>query len=61
MGRAITHGILVGIPVATVVLAIAIRIVGDLGWGAAIETAILPGVLVGVFFGGFAGLVRTMD
>lgn len=61
MGQAITKGIAIATPVAIVVLAAAIWVITPNSIADSIGTAILPGVLIGVFFGGFVGVARTMD
>ncbi|MGA7098352.1 MAG: hypothetical protein WB245_12385 [Acidimicrobiia bacterium] len=60
MARAIVKGALVGLPVTLVVLSVGIWLITDIGLGRAITTALLPGVMLGVFGGGFAGMASTM-
>lgn len=60
MAKAVVKGVLVALPVALVSLtAIMTWVEGDLADGFA--TAALPAILIGVFFGGFVGITRTMD
>jgi hypothetical protein len=61
MGKAIIRGILIGLPVALVGLTVAILLITDNSLAVSIETAALPGVLLGTFGGGFAGMASTMD
>jgi len=60
MGPAIVRGILVGIPVILVGLTLGIWALTDLDFFEALTTALLPGVLLGAFGGGFAGMAMTM-
>lgn len=60
MGRAIVRGVIIGLPTAIVVLTIGVWLITDNGLGTSFATAILPGVLLGVFGGGFAGMASTM-
>jgi ABC-type Mn2+/Zn2+ transport system permease subunit len=61
MGRAIIRGVVVGVPLSIVGIALAVWLMTDLDIGDAIATALLPGVLFGGFAGGFAGVAATMD
>ena len=60
MGTAIIRGILIGIPVFLVGLSIGIWLITDLDIFESITTALLPGILLGAFGGGFAGMAATM-
>lgn len=60
MGPAIVRGILVGLPVSLIGLTFAIWLITDLDLGDSLVTALLPGILLGVFGGGFAGMAMTM-
>ncbi len=60
MGPAIVRGILVGIPLMLVGLTLGIWAITDLDFFEALTTALLPGVLLGAFGGGFAGMAMTM-
>jgi hypothetical protein len=60
MGTAIIRGILIGIPVVLVGLSIGIWLITDLDIFESITTALLPGILLGAFGGGFAGMAATM-
>lgn len=61
MMKSVVQGVLIGLPVIFVGITLAVWIFTDRDFGAALTTAILPGILTGVFFGGFAGMARTMD
>jgi hypothetical protein len=61
MGHAVAKGILIGLPLAYVVITLALFLFTDRSLGSAAATAILPGVLLGVFGGGFGGVAATMD
>jgi hypothetical protein len=60
MGPAIIRGILIGIPVVLVGLSIGIWLITDLDIFESLTTALLPGILLGAFGGGFAGMAATM-
>jgi len=61
LGRSVAQGIVFGLPVAYVLLVVALWLMLDQDFTKALETAALPGVLMGVFFGGFFGVARAMD
>ena len=61
MGRAIVRGVVVGFPLSLIVLTLAVWLITDLDLGDSFATAVLPGVLLGGFGGGFAGVAATMD
>jgi hypothetical protein len=61
MVKAIVRDISLALPVALLVVFGALMIFTDKSIGDAIATTLLPGVLIGVFFGGFSGTARTMD
>jgi hypothetical protein len=60
MGPAIIRGILIGVPVVLVGLSIGIWLITDLDIFESMTTALLPGILLGAFGGGFAGMAATM-
>lgn len=60
-GLAVAKGALAGIPVMLVFLSIAVWLITDQSAVDSIVIAILPGVLLGVFGGGFLGVLRGMD
>ncbi|MEA1903977.1 MAG: hypothetical protein U9N56_10660 [Actinomycetota bacterium] len=61
MGKAISQGVMIGVPLTIVLGTIGISLITDLDLGDAFATALLPGVLAGGFAGGFTGMARTMD
>lgn len=61
MVKAIVRDITVALPLALVVVFGALMVFTEKSVGDAIATTLLPGVLIGVFFGGFSGTARTMD
>lgn len=61
MIKAIVRDISVALPVALLVVFGALMVFTDKSIGDAVATTLLPGVLIGVFFGGFSGTARTMD
>lgn len=61
MGSAIIRGILIGLPVALIALTFGIFLITDNTLAVSAETAALPGILLGTFGGGFAGMAATMD
>ncbi len=60
MARAVGRGVIVGLPIALVGLTIVVRLITGQDLPDSIATSLLPGTLLGVFFGGFVGMVRTM-
>ncbi|MGH8872843.1 MAG: hypothetical protein ACRDWS_12795 [Acidimicrobiia bacterium] len=60
MGPAILRGIAIGIPVVLVGLTLGIWAITDLDIFESLTTALLPGILLGAFGGGFAGMAMTM-
>jgi hypothetical protein len=60
MGPAIIRGIIVGIPLVFVLMSVGIWLITDLDVFESMTTALLPGVLLGAFGGGFAGMASTM-
>jgi hypothetical protein len=61
MGKAIIKGIAVGFPAAVLFLTAAIFLITDLDLADSFATALLPGILLGGFGGGFVGVAATMD
>ncbi|REK23935.1 MAG: hypothetical protein DWQ40_01805 [Actinobacteria bacterium] len=61
MGSAIVKGVLIGVPVVLVGLTLGIFLITDNDLADSFATAILPGILLGVFGGGFAGMALTME
>ena len=60
-GMAIMKGSIVGLPLMIVFMTVAVWLMTDQSWQTSIATALLPGVLFGVFGGGFLGMIRAMD
>jgi hypothetical protein len=60
MGPAIMRGIMIGLPVVLVGLTLGIWLITDLDIFESLTTALLPGILLGAFGGGFAGMAMTM-
>ncbi|MET0565368.1 MAG: hypothetical protein ABW021_02875 [Acidimicrobiia bacterium] len=60
MGPAIVRGIIIGIPVVLVGMTIGIWLITPLDISESALTAVLPGILLGAFGGGFAGMAMTM-
>ena len=61
MGKAILRGVAIGFPAAVLFLTGVIFLITDLDLGDSFATALLPGILLGGFGGGFAGIAATMD
>lgn len=61
MIKAIVHDMAIALPVALIGLTVALALFTESSWGEALTTALLPGALMGVFFGGFSGTARSMD
>lgn len=60
-GKAILKGILIGTPVVLVGLTIGLWLITDNDLADSVATALLPGILLGVFGGGFAGMATAME
>ena len=61
MAKAITRDISIALPIALVFVTVVLVVFTGRDLGDAIATAAIPGLLIGVFFGGFSGTARTMD
>lgn len=61
MAHAVVEGIVKALPISYILLTAAIFFLTDRSFVVAAATAALPGILIGVFFGGFVGVTRTMD
>ena len=59
-GKAIARGAIIGVPVGIVGLTIAVRLITGLDLFECFATAIMPGVLLGAFGGGFVGMTMSM-
>ena len=60
MGPAIIRGIIIGVPLTLVALTLGIWLITPLDIAEAALTALLPGILLGAFGGGLAGMAMTM-
>lgn len=60
-GMSILKGSVVGLPLMIAFMAVAVWLVTGQSWETSIATALLPGVLFGVFGGGFVGMLRAMN
>lgn len=60
-GRSVALGILYATPIALVLVTIAVLLMTGRTLSSSIAIAVLPGVLIGVFFGGFVGMVRALE
>jgi len=61
MGKAILRGIAIGFPVCLIGLTLAIWLITEQDLADSFATALLPGILLGGFAGGFVGVAATMD
>ena len=59
-GKAITRWVAIGVPVGIVGLTLAVWLITDLDIFDSFATAIMPGVLLGAFSGGFVGMTASM-
>ena len=59
-GKAIARGALIGVPIGIVGLTVAVRMITGLDLFECFATAIMPGVLLGAFGGGFVGMTTSM-
>jgi hypothetical protein len=59
-GKAITRGVAIGLPVGIVGLTLAVWLITNLDIYDSFATAIMPGVLLGAFSGGFVGMTASM-
>ncbi len=60
MAKAVGKGVIVGLPIALVGLTFIVQWMTGQDLPDSIATSLLPGTLLGVFFGGFVGMVRNM-
>lgn len=61
MGHAIVRGMIIGLPVVLMLLTLGVWVMTDNDLGDSFATALLPGTMLGVFGGGFAGMATTME
>lgn len=57
--KGVVVGVVAGIPVAIVAVTVALWMFGDMDFVTSFETGIWPAILIGVFFGGFVGVVAA--
>lgn len=60
-GKAISKGVMLGAPIVVVLLSLGIWILTDNDLPDSIATALLPGTLLGMFAGGFAGMASALE
>ena len=60
-GKAVIKGALVGLPLMVVFISAAVWLVTDQSIETSIVIGLLPGILFGVFGGGFIGVLGAMD
>ena len=60
-GKAVLKGALLGLPLMVVFVSAAVWLFTDQTLETSIATGLLPGVLFGVFGGGFIGMLRAME
>lgn len=60
-GKAIAKGAAIGVPVVLIALTLGVWLLTDNDLGDSFATSLLPGVLLGVFGGGFAGMTTVME
>ena len=61
MGKAVVKGALIGLPVMVVFMSAVVWWITDQSLATSVTTGLLPGVLFGVFGGGFIGVLGAMD
>jgi hypothetical protein len=61
LGKAIMRGAMIGIPVTLIGLTIAIWLMTNQDIFVSFTTALIPGVALGAFGGGFAGMTSAMS
>lgn len=61
MGKAVAKGVGLGLPIALVALTLVVKLITGQDLPDSFATSVIPGTLLGVFFGGFVGMVKTMD
>jgi membrane-bound acyltransferase YfiQ involved in biofilm formation len=60
MGKSIIRGVAIGVPVALVGLTLAVWLITDQNIFVSFTTALLPGILLGAFSGGFVGMTSAV-
>ncbi len=59
-GKAVAKGALIGLPVMLVFITTAVWLITDKPLGESITASLLAGILMGVFGGGFLGVLTAM-
>ncbi|HET7847036.1 MAG TPA: hypothetical protein VFL72_06045 [Acidimicrobiia bacterium] len=59
--KSIASAVAIGLPVGIVGLTLAVWLITDLDIYDSFATAIMPGVLLGAFSGGFVGMTASMN
>jgi len=59
--KSIARAVAIGLPVGIVGLTLAVWLITDLDIYDSFATAIMPGVLLGAFSGGFVGMTMSME
>ena len=58
-GRSVFLGAAIGLPIAFLVITVAVWLLLDVGLGEAVAISVWPAILTGGFVGGFVGVVRA--
>jgi ABC-type Mn2+/Zn2+ transport system permease subunit len=61
LAKAVAKGIGIGLPLGVIGMTLLVWLITDLDLGDAFAAGLLPGVMFGVFAGGFAGMAVSMD
>lgn len=59
-GKAVARGALIGLPVMLVFISVSVWLITDKPIGESITASLLAGILMGVFGGGFIGVLTAM-
>jgi ABC-type Mn2+/Zn2+ transport system permease subunit len=60
MAKAVGRGVVLGLPIALIGLTLVVKLITGQDMADSFATSVLPGTLLGVFFGGFVGMVKNM-
>lgn len=61
VGKAVAKGVGIGLPLGVIGMTLVVWLITDLDLGDAFAAGLLPGIMFGVFAGGFTGVTRSMD
>ena len=61
MGKAVVKGAVIGLPLMVVFFSAVVWFITDQSLATSVTTGLLPGILFGVFGGGFIGVLGAMD